>query len=95
MKVKKADAVARFASDLNVRGSEQTQQMMAEMTAKVMVHWLWFVIVLRYLALTAYVLDVSMLIMTRLTKHVKRLNKRIIQDEHDRGRVPRPSLSPK
>lgn len=52
MKVKSAEAVPSLESMLNVRGSEANQQMMAAITAKTTVHWLWFVIVFRYLALT-------------------------------------------
>lgn len=53
MNVKNADTVASFASAEKVLGREQTQQIMVEITANVMVHWLWFVMVLKYLALTS------------------------------------------
>lgn len=50
MKVKKADPVPNFESSLKVLGSEKSQQMITEITAKTIVHSLWLVIVLRYLA---------------------------------------------
>ena len=53
MNVKKADPVPNFDKALKVLGSENTQQMIVAMTAKTMVHSLWLVIVLRYLALVS------------------------------------------
>ena len=50
MKVKKADAVPSLERVEKVRGVEKKKQIMAEMREKTTVHWLWFVMVLRYLA---------------------------------------------
>lgn len=52
MKVKNAEAVASRESALKVRGSEQNQQIIVAITANTTVHWLWFVMVFKYLALT-------------------------------------------
>ena len=52
MKVKNADNVANLDSALNVRGSEQIQEMTAATAEKPIVQALWFVIVLRYFAPT-------------------------------------------
>ena len=52
MKVKTAENVASLARAEKVLGREQIQQIMVEMTANTMVHWLWLVIVFKYLALT-------------------------------------------
>jgi hypothetical protein len=52
MKVKNAEAVPNFDKALKVLGREQIQQISVAMTAKTIVHWLWLVMVLRYLALT-------------------------------------------
>lgn len=49
--MKKADPVPSFERALKVLGNEKTQQMIVEITANTMVHSLWFVMVLRYLAL--------------------------------------------
>lgn len=53
MKVNRAEAVPNFDSALNVLGSEANQQMTAAITAKTTVHWLWLVMVLRYLEVTS------------------------------------------
>jgi len=53
MKVKNADAVPSFERALKVLGSELNQQIIVAITAKTTVHWLWLVMVLRYLALTS------------------------------------------
>jgi hypothetical protein len=52
MNVKNAETVPRRPRMLKVRGREQNQQIMVAITAKTMVHWLWFVMVLRYFAET-------------------------------------------
>jgi len=52
MKVKKAERSASVERPANVRGNEQIQQIMAETMEKTTVHWLWFVMVLRYFAVT-------------------------------------------
>jgi len=49
MNVKTADAVPSLARVLNVLGREQKNEMMATMTPKTIVHWLWLVTVFRYL----------------------------------------------
>lgn len=51
MNVKNAEAVPSFDSALKVLGRDETQHMSVAITAKTIVHWLWLVIVLRYLAL--------------------------------------------
>lgn len=65
MNVKIADAAPSLDRTLNVLGREQNQQIRAAITANTTVHWLWLVMVLRYLALTKtcspYVLLVALL----------------------------------
>jgi hypothetical protein len=51
MNVKNAEPVPNFDRALKVLGREETQQMSVAITAKTTVHWLWLVMVLRYLAL--------------------------------------------
>jgi hypothetical protein len=50
--VKMAEPRPSLDKPLNVLGNEHTQQMRVEITAKTTVHWLWFVMVFRYFALT-------------------------------------------
>jgi hypothetical protein len=45
--------VPSFERALKVLGSELNQQIIVAITAKTTVHWLWLVMVLRYLALTS------------------------------------------
>lgn len=52
MNVKKAEAVPNFERASKVLGREQNQQIIAAMTAKTTVHWLWLVMVLRYVVET-------------------------------------------
>lgn len=52
MNVNSADALAILASVLNVLGREANQQTIAAMTANTTVHWLWFVIVFKYVDVT-------------------------------------------
>lgn len=52
MNVKRAEIVASLERALKVLGREATKQMRVAMTAKTIVHWLWLVIVFKYLALT-------------------------------------------
>ena len=95
MKVKKADPVPNFERALKVLGSEKIQQTIVAITAKTMVHSLWFVIVLRYLALVRTCKPYDLLI----NKHGNgagstNLDESIVQDEHNCSGVPRPLLAP-
>ena len=51
-KVKNAETSASFDNALKVLGREHTQQMIADMTENTTVHWEWFVMVFKYLAVT-------------------------------------------
>jgi hypothetical protein len=94
--VKKADPVPNFERALNVLGSEKIQQMIVAITAKTMVHSLWLVIVLRYLALVRTCRPcVSLVNQGRdIAEGSTNLDEGVVQDEHDGRGIPRPLLAP-